>query len=335
MINTILKSSQRLLNTFNLIIDLSVIEANKLRVRKKVENLAELIFNIQDPYQTLAAEKNLYFDVHTDIPDAFYETDPDLLSQVIINLLDNALKYTEYGGVSISLKKIDPDDGIPGFAIEVADTGIGISSQKISMIYDAFRQASEGYNRAYEGMGLGLHISKRYIDELGCRIDVESEPGKGTRFTIFLPLENNQEKNDQETLAAAEATVVVKENEPRLPKVLYVEDDPDHREFVSLFLKDKYEVFLAEDGPKGVEIASQIHFDAILMDINLGPRMNGLETVKEIRKIEGHENIPIAAVTANAMVTQKAEYLSGGCSHFISKPFSKNKLLDFLEKMVG
>jgi len=178
-------------------------------------------------------------------------------------------------------------------------------------------------------------ILMNWAIELTWKANRESEPGKGTRFTIFLPVEKNPEKNHQETLATAETTIVVKENGSRLPKVLYVEDDPDHREFVSAFMKGKYEVHLAEDGPLGVLMASAIHFDAILMDINLGPRMNGLETVKEIREISGYENTPIAAVTANAMITQKAEYLAGGCSHFISKPFNKRKLLDFLEKMMG
>lgn len=334
MLVTIQKSSYRLLNTFNLIIDLSVIEANKLKVRKKMENLVGLIVPIHDTYQAAASEKDLYLNLKTEVVDAMYETDSALLSQVINNLLDNALKYTETGGVTITLKKTN-QKGNAGYAIQITDTGIGIPPQKITMIYEAFRQASEGYNRAYEGMGLGLHIAKRYVDELGGSIEVESEPDKGSQFTIFLPFISEPETNEQETPAPDQATIKNKEEKVAMPKVLYVEDDPDHREFVFIFLKKDYEVHLAEDGPTGIEMATNTHFDIILMDINLGHRMNGLEAVKEIRKIAGYENTPIAAVTANAMVTQKAEYLAGGCSDYISKPFNRKKLLEFMEKLVG
>lgn len=336
MVEIIRKSSQRLLNTFNLIIDLSVIEANELKVKKKVQNLSELILYVQEPYKASADEKQLFLDVEVDDYDAVIETDSTILSQIIVNLLDNAIKYTETGGVTLSLKKVNRNN-TSGYTIEVADTGIGIPPERISLIYDAFRQASEGYNRAFEGMGLGLHITKRYIDVLDGSIDVESEPGKGTRFIIFLPAEpvthdtaapeNGNAKNGAGLPAGKSASV--------MPCILYVEDDADHREFVSMFLKNNYTVHLAENGPKGIELAKTNHYDCILMDINLGPQMNGLEAVKEIRKIPGYENTPIAAVTANAMVTQQAEYLSGGCSHYISKPFTKKKLLEYLARMVG
>jgi len=334
MIEIIRRSSQRLLNTFNLIIDLSVIEAKELKVRKQPQNLAELIINLQEQYQASAADKYLYLKVDIEDMLAIIETDGDILSQVIRNLLDNALKYTETGGITISLKKEFRDD-YSGFAIEVSDSGIGIPPQQISLIYDAFRQASEGYNRAFEGMGLGLHIAKRFVDELGGSINVESEPEKGSRFTIFLPLEPIQAAIKPENPLSAESTFPDNVEKTVLPKVLYVEDDPDHSEFVFLFLKNIFEVHLAEDGPTGIEKAKANHFDCILMDINLGPQMNGLEAVKEIRNIPGYENTPIAAITANAMVTQQAEYLSGGCSHYISKPFTKKKLLEFVEKLVG
>jgi PAS domain S-box-containing protein len=334
MVEIIRRSSLRLLNTFNLIIDLSVIEANELKIKKKEENLAELIHRISETYLSAAEEKNLYLEFDNHAPNPIYDTDPEVLSQIIINLLDNALKYTQEGGVTITLKRSELN-GYSGFTIAVADTGIGISPQKISHIYDAFRQASEGYNRAYEGMGLGLHIAKRYVDELGGSIGVESEPDKGSCFTIFLPISTEPLKNEKDTIAPDQTTIEDKVEKPSMLKVLYVEDDPDHREFVSFFLKKDYEIHLAEDGPTGIEMAANTHFDIILMDINLGRQMNGLEAVKEIRKIPGYENTPIAAVTANAMVTQQAEYLSGGCSHYLSKPFTKKLLLDFLGKMVG
>ncbi len=336
MVEIIRKSSLRLLNTFNLIIDLSVIEANQLKVRKKYQNLSELILNVQEPYKASADEKHLFLDVVIEDYQAGIETDATILTQIIVNLLDNAIKYTETGGVTVSLKRAKKNN-VAGYTIEVSDTGIGIPSERISLIYDAFRQASEGYNRAFERMGLGLHVTKRYIDVLDGSIDVESEPAKGTKFTIFLPAEPVMPTLDRPINRDEQKYGSLPESkfDSERPHILYVEDDADHREFVSLFLKDNYEVHLAVNGPEGVELAKTNRYDCILMDINLGPEMNGLEAVKEIRKIAGYENTPIAAVTANAMVTQQAEYLSGGCSHYISKPFTKKKMLEFLEKMVG
>ncbi len=325
----ILKSSIRLLNTFNLIIDLSVIEANELKVRNKPEDIAQLVDTIVEPYKIEATAKGLYLDVIYKIRKAETSTDQTLFSQSLNNLLNNAIKYTQHGGIKLTLDQTDIE-GKAYFSISVADTGIGISAKNVSTIYDAFRQASEGYNRAFEGTGLGLHITRRYIDLLNGFIDLESEPGEGSVFTIFIP------KNDNAGPATENIADFAWENpekDDRLLKVLYVEDDADHREFVCLFLKDLYEIQTANDGPESIRLAKEKLYDIILMDINLGTKMNGLEAIKEIRKIPGYQNTPIAAVTANAMVAQKNEFLSEGCTHYLSKPFNKKKLVEFLETM--
>lgn len=329
----IMKSSLRLLNTFNLIIDLSVIEANELKVRKNPEDLAQLVDTIQEPYKAEAANKGLSLNVVYKIREAKTSTDQTLFSQALNNLLNNAIKYTQQGGITLSIDQAVKDNR-EYFSISVADTGIGISPKNISMIYDAFRQASEGYNRAFEGSGLGLHITKRYIDLLDGLIELESEPGYGSVFTIFIP------KNDDETKKTGFSQETEKQEsgmdliQSKMPCVLYVEDDPDHREFVKLFLHGYYEVDTANDGPESISMVKNKIYDIILMDINLGPKMNGLEAVKEIRKIAGYQKTPIAAITANAMVSQKNEFLSEGCTHYISKPFNKKKLISFLENIV-
>jgi CheY-like chemotaxis protein len=246
--------------------------------------------------------------------------------------LNNAIKYTQHGGIKLTLDQVDIE-GRAYYSISVADTGIGISAKNVTTIYEAFRQESEGYNRAFEGTGLGLHITRRYIDLLGGFIDLESEPGVGSVFTIFIP------KNENDSQAAGNTTGISNKNteiagkEDKLLKVLYVEDDADHREFVCIFLKDLYEINTAFDGPTSIRLCNEKMYDIILMDINLGHKMNGLEAMKEIRKIPGYQNTPIAAVTANAMVAQKNEFLSEGCTHYLSKPFNKKKLVEFLETM--
>jgi len=329
----ILKSSMRLLNTFNLIIDLSVIEANELKIRKKPEDLAQLLDLIQEPYKAEATDKGLYLDVFYKIRKANTSTDQTLFNQALNNLLNNAIKYTQVGGVTITLDETQKN-GKPYFSVSVKDTGIGISARNISMIYDAFRQASEGYNRAFEGSGLGLHITKRYIDLLDGIIELESEPGIGSVFTIFIPKCADETTETINLTHLKNDKIETESPQNKLLSVLYVEDDHDHREFVKLFLKGLYEISTAINGPESIIMANEKQYDIILMDINLGARMNGLEAIKEIRKIVGYQNTPIAAVTANAMVAQKNEFLSEGCSHYISKPFNKKKLLEFMNSII-
>jgi len=328
----ILKSSMRLLNTFNLIIDLSVIEANELKVKKKPEDLVQLIEMIQEPHKAEASAKGLFLDVVSNVRQCIVNIDQILFSQAINNLLNNAIKYTQHGGVTLTLDEVSKN-GSTYYSVSVADTGIGISAKNVTMIYDAFRQASEGYNRAFEGSGLGLHITRRYVEMLGGIIELESEPGEGSVFTIFIP------KYAEESWQLESSPTVNKDQgetgkpEGKLFSILYVEDDPDHREFVRIFLKGLYDLHTATNGPESIMMAKEKLYDIILMDINLGPKMNGLDAVKEIRKLPGYKNIPIAAITANAMVAQKNEFLSEGCSHYISKPFNKHKLLGFLSSM--
>jgi len=330
---TILKSSERILNTFNLIIDLAVLDANKVNVTKKPENIIQIIHDVCESYNSQAAEKNLIIKQNIGLLEATAEIDQMLLTQALNNLLNNAVKYTEKGSITLSLKKVKANN-VDCFAVSVSDTGIGIPPEKTSLIYQAFRQVSEGYNRSFEGMGIGLYITKKYVDLLDAFIDMKSEVGNGSSFTIYIPIKGIDS-------LAQSTSVNVKEPE-RSPSsdnsttnVLYVEDDPGHRQFVKIFLKGKYKLSCVENGQKALELVKEQKFDVILMDINLGPGMDGLEVVKKIRQMPEYTETPIAAVTANALVSQKSEYLSSGCNDYITKPFRKQKLLDFIEKIMG
>lgn len=310
-----------------------MLDANKVTVSKKKVNLVHIIENACESYISQAAEKNLYLSQKLSVAEADAEIDQILLTQALNNLLNNALKYTDRGGITVSLSKA-MHDGIDCFVVSVADTGIGIPQEKASVIYQAFRQGSEGYNRPYEGMGLGLYITKRYVDLLEGSIEMKSKPDKGSEFTIFIPVKSDDSlavmdhaKKDEPIVDINAAT--------RLPRILYVEDDPDHQKFVRYFLKDHFDLYIAGSGENALEmIEKEKRFDVILMDINLGAGMSGLDAVARIREIPEYEGIPVAAVTANALVSQKNTYLARGCTDYIAKPFRKSTLLTFILKIL-
>lgn len=330
---TILRSSERILNTFNLIIDLAVLDANKVTVTKKPENIIQIISDVCDSYNSQAAEKTLTIKQHIALSDATAEIDQMLLTQALNNLLNNAVKYTKEGSITLSLKKVVANN-VDCFAVSVSDTGIGIPPEKTSIIYQAFRQVSEGYNRSFEGMGIGLYITKKYVDLLDGFIDMKSEVGVGSSFTIYIPVKGN-DSLAQSTSVNVKVPDPLPSTDNSKPNVLYVEDDPGHRQFVKLFLKEKYKLATAENGQKALMLVKEHKFDVILMDINLGPGMDGLEVVEIIRQMPEYKETPIAAVTANALVSQKNKYLSSGCNDYITKPFRKQKLLDFIEKILN
>lgn len=329
---TIFKSSQRILNTINMIIDMAVLDANKVTVNKQFVNLIHVVENACESYVSEASAKNLYLKQKLAVNEANVEIDQMLFTQAMRNLLDNAMKYTSVGGITVSLSRAKVK-GVDCFNITVSDTGVGIHPQKASIIYQAFRQADEGYNRPFEGLGLGLYITKRYVDLLNGEIEMKSEPEMGTAFSIYIPATSDQ------TMAGTIATEVKNmddepEKERQLPKLLYVEDDLDHQQFVEIFLKEQYDISLAFDGETALKMVKENHYDIILMDINLGSGMNGLEAVGKIRKIPEYLNTPIAAVTANALISHKNAYLSGGFTDYIAKPFRKKKLLAFVRDLI-
>jgi PAS domain S-box-containing protein len=331
--NTIFKSSQRILNTFNLIIDLAVLDANKVTVNKQKVNLIHIIENACESYISEASEKNLYLNQKLAVHEAVVEIDQILVSQVMNNLLNNAIKYTETGGITVSLKKVMVKD-TDSFLLTISDTGIGIPEEKASIIYQAFRQADEGYNRPYEGLGLGLYITKQYVDLLEGIIEMISEPGRGTEFRIYIPVNANESLTDS-TITNTQQQEKSPNEETARPQILYVEDDIDHQQFLKIFLRDSYDVDVADDGPTALEMVKEKCYDLILMDINLGADMNGMEVVAKIREMPEYADTPIAAVTANALVSQKNAYLDSGCSDYIAKPFRKKKLLSFVKEALA
>ena len=256
--------------------------------------------------------------------------DRRMFIQIIENLINNAIKYTNIGKVNITArKKIENDNEF--CIVEIEDTGIGIQSENIDIIFEPFRQISEGNTRNFEGTGLGLTITKKFVELLGGNIFVTSKLGTGSKFTIKFPSAVNPP--EKEYNANGEKGFKMEERKMN-NSLLLVENDMPSIDIIKIYLQDRYVVDAAIDGLTALQMAEKKIYHAILMDIDLGFGMNGLEVAQKIKKIKGYENIPIIAVTAYAMLGDREKFLSAGCTHYIAKPFDKFALVELLEEIL-
>jgi CheY-like chemotaxis protein len=219
--------------------------------------------------------------------------------------------------------------------VSIKDTGIGISKENIELIFEEFRQVSEGDNRSFQGSGLGLTLTKKYLNLLNGKIEVESEVNVGTTFTIQLPL-GNQSGNSEKSLAIKDGK---KRNELLAPdiikqkKVLLVENERINQLTIKKMLDSNFMVDCVDNSDEAINAVQTNDYDVILLDVNLGEGRNGIEIAKEIKKISDYNEKPIIAMTAYAMDKDKEEFLSSGFTHYIAKPFKRKELLDLLAKV--
>jgi len=337
MSEEVYNSASRLLKTLNLILDLSKIEANKSEIKPTKTNVGDVTVSQVRCFEEFARKKKLY--LKTIMVDKHINSllDEGIFRQVINNLVSNAIKFTDKGSITVIVDK-KLFGGKEVAVITVIDSGIGIPQESQQIIFEEFRQVSEGLERIFEGSGLGLSITKRFVELMDGEISVESEAGKGSVFTISFPLCGREEKNNV-TITSLEKEPVLQDNleeknKEQLPEVLLVEDDPSNAGVIEYFLKDVCNLDISNTGEKALEMISKKQYSAILMDIDLGRGMSGIDATKRIRKVKGYENLPIVAVTALAMKGQKELFLSEGCSHYISKPFESKTFVKLIKEII-
>lgn len=329
MLDTIHSGGTRLLETLNHILDLSKIESGMVILSPEIVNIKEMISEIISLFNTLAVKKDIYLTANFSDDKIICELDKRFLRSVLNNLIGNALKFTDKGGVTIDVG-LEKSSSVSQLIIKVTDTGIGIPESSRKIIFDAFRQVSEGFNRQYEGTGLGLTITRKYVELLNGSIDVTSEVGKGTTFMISLPiLESDSPKIDSH-----KEEVVVVNNPSQKQKVIFVDDDAASRSVLALFLRKLYDVDVASTGEEAMIMMKDRNYDLILLDISLGKGINGLDLIKLIRTDHRYSDRAIMAVTAHAMVGDRERFLNEGFDGYIAKPFTKDELLRKIKIMV-
>jgi PAS domain S-box-containing protein len=342
MSKIILHGGTRLTNTLNSILDLSRIEANKFDISLTPLNIIPPINETMKLFEAVAESKGIKMELISPWEKCIAEVDDKLLRQVFNNLLNNALKFTEVGKISVLFDAIVKDD-FTQIIINVKDTGIGIRPEKLNIIFEPFRQVSEGLSRVYEGTGLGLTLTKKFVEAMNGEISVESEVGVGTTFTLKFKMYDRIQmaneplskksfiKSEGKSRKKSDILIKVASN---LPNVLIVEDDLINLKAMKIFLKNLCNTDDTENGFEAIELAGKNKYDLILMDIGL-KGLDGLEAAKEIKKIPGYENTPIVAVTAFAMAGDKEKILQYSCSHYISKPFEKEELVTLVKQLLN
>ena len=331
------RSSLSLLGILNDILDFSKIEAGKLQLEHIRFNLHELLHQIAQPHALMAREKDLDFSLVIS-PDApvWVISDPLRLSQVLNNLCGNAIKFTQKGHVQLRVwpdVHALPQGGSVLLHLAVKDTGCGLSPAEQAQLFQPFTQANTSTARVYGGTGLGLTISRRLIDLLGGEIQVRSQPGQGSTFAVSIPVEVTH---------APEVATAAQTQPPQMglqgQRLLLVEDHPVNRQIMqALLARMGVWVVSAVNGHEALKYLSHEKgapgFDAVLMDVQM-PEMDGIEATRQIRQRYSAAQLPIVAVTANAMRDENQRCLAVGMQDYLVKPIDRNALYDCLMRWV-
>lgn len=333
-LTTIRESSDFLLEIINDILDISKMEAGRLELDPISVDLRSLLASTLDPLRHRAKAKNLSLswsmDANTPSP---VLCDGPRLRQVIVNLVGNALKFTDEGGVSVRVGVESNDGPTCVLRCTVTDSGIGIPPEKHRLIFESFAQADGSTTRKYGGTGLGLSICQRLVQLMGGSIRVESSVGEGSRFTFTIRTSRPQKETSTTEVAAREMTVPL-----RPLKVLLAEDNAVNQAVARRILEKRgHRVSIAPNGAWAVQLSETESFDVILMDVQM-PEMDGLEATRRIRKREaanGLPRIPIIAVTAHAMKSDRETCLAAGMDGYITKPIQAALLLKELAGIDG
>jgi signal transduction histidine kinase/DNA-binding response OmpR family regulator len=315
-------SGSNLMNIINDILDLSKIEAGKLTLEKINFDLGSLFSSLSVMFREKAAQKNIFLEVKKDlgVPGALYG-DPTRLTQILVNLVNNAIKFTEKGNVSLSCELKNREHDIAQLVFRVKDTGIGIPADKISGIFERFNQGNKETTRKYGGTGLGLSIVKDLVELQNGDIRVKSKVGAGSEFIVNLSFPVSYQH--EEVIPAGSTTLQRLSN--GASKVLLADDNELNQRLASTYLKSfGLKVDVATNGEEAVTMFPKTKYDLVLMDIQM-PLLDGYQAAKQIREKFG-VNTPIIAMTAHMMPGEKEKCASFGMNDYISKPFRESDL---------
>ncbi|MDD0974039.1 response regulator [Pseudomonas fontis] len=323
------ESTGHLLKVINDILDFSRIERTTLELEHIDFNLAELIGNCVQSFQHIAQQRQLALELLT--PPGMEQLrvagDPTRIRQVLVNLIGNALKFTEHGSVHIEPRWQVLDRQLVWFTCAVRDTGIGIDSARLETMFVAFQQADSSISRRYGGTGLGLSIARNLAERMGGSLRAESREGVGSTFTLEMPL-----ALCAQPLAALPARSAREQEEGQGRRILLVEDNPVNQTVIQAMLRSLgFEVWVAADGAQAVAQVARQRFAATLMDCRL-PLIDGYEATRQIRQLPQASGMPIIALTANALQGDRERCLDAGMNDYLAKPFKRTDLQQILQR---
>lgn len=334
MLSVLNFSAENLLMLVNDILDFNKFDSGKVELENTPFSLPDLVNNIYASLKIKAVEKNLDFNLQVSegLQNKLIAGDPTRLTQVLLNLVNNAIKFTDSGFVNFSCRDIEHTKDIVKVRFIVQDSGIGIDQARHQNIFETFIQASVSTNRNYGGTGLGLSIVKKVLDLYQSEINLESEPGRGAKFTfdiVFPYYTIGHITKEEETIKSSSG------NNLSYLKVLVAEDNMVNVLVLKKTLIQKdIKPDIAENGKQVLQMIQEKDYDIVLMDLHM-PEMNGNEAAREIRNLKNKEkaNIPIIALTATVNDTIIGEVFAAGMNGYLSKPFRSEDLFEKLEKL--
>jgi CheY-like chemotaxis protein len=325
-------SSENLLVIINDILDVSKLREGKMELEAVPNRLRDVVSNVLRTMQYKASDKGLALAATVDdrLPHAVL-ADPGRLTQVLLNLVGNANKFTERGSVGVSVRLLDRTDDVATIEFSVTDTGIGIAPQQQAAIFESFKQAEAGITRKFGGTGLGLSISKTLVELMGSTIRVQSTPGQGSvfSFAVRFPLATGEAESAAPTLPVSASALAGL-------RVLLAEDN----EYNQIVLVDTLKhligdvsIDVADNGLEAVRLAESGSYDIVLMDVQM-PVMDGLEATRRIRSLEDvpRRVVPIIALTASIVKGDIEQCIAAGMNAYVPKPFKRDELLEALAR---
>jgi hypothetical protein len=333
-LNTIKQSSDNLLHIINEILDYSKIEAGKIEFKQEGFNLEAELKKVQQLFSLEAGKKNLQLTVNIDpsLP-AHFIGDSYRLNQIIVNLMGNAIKFTEQGFVGIHVSGLSLPDNKMSLQFKIKDTGIGISQEKIVELFERFKQVSIETNFRYGGTGLGLAISKQLVELQGGSMGVESKMNQGTTFSFTIPyLIQNDDflKNPTRYLEPNEVFL-----EPF--RVLIADDNPFNQILIKKVISRHFHNAVVESVENGLQVLSMLKrfkYDFVLLDMRM-PEMDGITAAQRIRSMtyESFSNVPLVAFTAGVTDEERQKAKDAGMHYFMPKPFTKDDLINLIAEL--
>ena len=323
-------SGQRLLDTLNSVLDYTRIQNQDESITLTRLDVAEQVGECVRALQPQAGTKGLDLIFDPGVQEVYALLHEDYFGRVVINMVSNALKYTEEGRVTVGVLRHDDE-----VEVRIEDTGIGIDESLLDRIFEPFLQAESGPKRRHEGVGLGLAITKRLVGRMKGRLAVQSVVNEGSRFSVFFPRLAPEQRIPNDDRAAS-GRQGMGQPYARLSeaKILVVEDNDETRQLVQIFLKRADHIAGAASSTEALQHLRDDAFDAVLLDINLGEERTGLELLGDIRAINGYHDVPVVAFTAYALPGDEERFLEAGFDGYVQKPFTKRQLLRTINQVL-